>query len=219
MVNKTKPRILHNIPQEESWDIPEVPYRGKIITCRVYKNLTPAMNAEQLAKYYEKQKKDGNPYPTDSILTWNIFSKASDLDENSKTSELRNFFYKAVREFLKTSSIVNYNPFEEKDEAVHNYNTSDQYSLRENIAGPDGFITGIPDKKTLKSLLGKSNVNEINKTSQYLNETDMSIWRLIRKPTQKEKRVVRFYADGGRLGLYADWYLSNGVSCSSGIED
>ncbi len=202
-MTKTKESgIVYNAPNVRLWRdegnfiIPEVIYRGKTGTYRLFEQMTPAMNQEQLLKFYEQEKTKGNPHPTDAPLIWAICTSAYTLkNENPKTSEkLRNFLQTGFQEYSNTLTRIIYNP-SEKDKIVHNHGTSDEYSIDEHIVGRDCWIRNMSNKKVLESLLGTSNIKQIDEVSQWINKTNTYIWRPNLKTRTKEEKVARFYAE------------------------
>jgi hypothetical protein len=198
-----KQGIVYTQPSEGFWDVPGVLYRGKTGTYRLFEQMTSAMNQEQLAELYETEKQKGNPHPTDAPLILAIASVAhSSRDENPQDTErLRQFLRTSFRKYPNTLTRIAYEP-SGKDKIIHNYKTSDEYSIEESVVGPDGLMNEISNKKVLESLLGTSNVTQINAVSQWINGTDSYIWRLNSKPSKKDERVARFDAAGGRFGLF-----------------
>ena len=196
--------ISYTSPSEAFWTIPDVDYRGEMGIYRLFKKMTPAMKQEQLAELYEQEKQKGNPHPTDApLIWWGICTSAYTLkNQNPKEAErLRNFLQTGFQKYPNTLTRVIYNPSGE-DKIIHNYKTSDQYSLNGKVVGPDGWINEIPDENTLEKLLGTSNIEQINKVSQWINNTDTHIWRLNSKPKTKNKRVARFVTCVDRFDLF-----------------
>ncbi len=208
-MTKTKESgIIYNAPTVRPWRdeghfiIPEVIYRGKTGTYRLFEQMTPAMNQEQLAELYEQEKQKGNPYPTDRPLIEAIVTKAHEfIDQNPKEAKrLRSFLLTGSQKYPNTLTRIIYNP-SGKDKIVHNHGTSDEYFLDGKVVGPDGEINEIRDKIVLKKLLGTSNVKQINKVSQWINKTNTYFWRLRSKPEQKDERIVRLGADVDKFFL------------------
>lgn len=197
-------------PSELHWIIPGVKYRGETGTYAIFKQMTPSMTQDKLAELYEKTKPKELPHPTDASLIIAIACRAYNLrNEKPKEAEtFRDSFRTGLRRYPHTLTRGLYIPSEE-DHAIHNYNTSDQYSLDGKIVGPSNWIKDIPDKQVLNLLFETSSVSLINKMSQWINKTNSYLWRLNSKPTQKEERVVRFYAYSDRLSLYCDGYPLN----------
>jgi hypothetical protein len=198
MTKTPKPIVKHILPSEECFEISEVNYKGKIHTYKLYTKMTNPMNQYKLAEFYENEKQKGDPYPMDSILHFSIFDSAV----KSGDKDLMNLIQLGLRKYPNTLSRVIYNP-SGKDKVLHNYGTSDSYSLIGNISGPNGWIKGINDKKSLELLTGIKDVNKLNKISQDINGTLMSFWRVNSKPSEKIERVVGFSAGDGGLNLDA----------------
>jgi len=201
-----KSGIVYHAPTIRSWKsegyfiIPEVIYRGATGTYRLFEQMTLAMNQEKLAELYETEKQKGNPYPTDAPLISAICTGAYILkNKNPEISEkLKHFLRRSFRRYPNTLTRVIYNPLE-KNKIIHNYKTSDEYSLDGKVVGPDGWINEIPDKNVLEKLLGTSYIEQINRVSRWINETGMYIWRLTRK-----ERVAGFNAIDDRFVFDCD---------------
>lgn len=206
MTKKQTSGIIHVVPKVESWKVPGVVYRGKTGTYEVIREMIPSMTQdEQVAGY-------GIEIPSMSLV-WAIADRAYDLSlisENPETAEsLRNFLQVCLRRYLNTSTRLVYNPQGIGDEVIHNYNTSAQYALSGNFVGPDGWIQKLPNKKALELVLETSNVNKINKVSNWLNGADAFLWRVNSKPEKRDERVAGFDAYFVRLYFNCDWLPSH----------
>jgi len=204
----TEKTLLYTHPSGGFWTIPGVNYKRRIIgigTYRLFEQMTPAMNQEQLAEFYEKEKQKGNPYPTDASLLWTICTSAYTLKNTNpqEAEKLKVFLKNSFREYPNTLTRIIYNP-SGKDKIVYNYRTSGQYYLDAKVVGPDGGINEIPDKNILEKFLGTSNIKQINEVSQWINNTNMYIWRMNLNPETKDERVARFNALDGRFDLVCD---------------
>jgi len=187
MKKVVNPTSKYVSPSETYWEITGVKYKGNLHTYRLSDKMTEPMNQNKLAEFYEKEKQKGNPYPLDSILHFSIFDSA---------------VKSGLRKYPNTLSRVIYNPLS-KDNVIHNYGTSDVYSLNGDVIGEDGWITNINNKKSLELLTGIKDIKKLNKISQGVNQTQMGLWRVSSKPSEKIERVVRFDDYGGGLGLSA----------------
>jgi hypothetical protein len=196
--------IIHTARSAESWDVSGVSCIGETGTYRVVGEMVPAMTSDkQMEKY-------GIQIPS-SQLIWAIATRDYDLREEypEHAESLRKFLQVGFRAYPNTSTRSVYNPEDEIDEVIHNYKTQDQYSLRENIVGPDNWITNIPDKKVLESFLGTKDVNKINEVSQWINGTNMYIYRRNSEPSRKEGKVERVVW----LLAFSDWFA---LGCDRG---
>lgn len=200
-----KPRIIYTQSSGSFWVIPGVLYRGETGAYQLFDQMTPVMTQDKLAEVYETEKQKGNPFPTDMSLLWAISTRAYELRDQSpaEAEQLKVFLKKGFRSYPNTLTRVIYNS-SAKDKVIHNYNTSDQYSLEENVVGPDDWITNIADKKVLDSILGTNEINKINQVSQWINRTNSYLWRLNSKPQKKDERVAGFGAGSGRLGFFCN---------------
>ncbi len=198
--------IKYTEPSESFWDVPGVVYKGEIGIYRIFNKMNPLMNHGDLAEFSEKEKQKGNPHTMDSILHFAIPLAAYNLkDVSPKEAEsLRGFLQKGFRQWPNTLTRVIYNPLGE-DEVIHNYGTTDKYSLNGKVVGSDSWIKDMKDKRTLELFLGTSDVSEINNVFSWINKTPGYILRVNKKPKEKDEGVVRLGASGDGVGLDCDW--------------
>ena len=192
---KSTSKYIPPVVSEGFFKITGVKYRGENCTYELYDNLTNPMSPHKLAEFYETQKQKGNPYPMDSILTFSILESAV----NSGDDDLKNSLHKKLREnWINSLSRIIYNP-SGIDEIIHNFETSDVYSLKGKIVGPEDYIENLEDTNYLKLILGTENVKEINEISNGINKTPFYVWRFNSKPSEKQERMVVF-------GAFSDWF-------------
>ncbi|MDP2672489.1 MAG: hypothetical protein Q8O84_01615 [Nanoarchaeota archaeon] len=176
-----------------------------IHTYRLMENLSPSMTQNKLAEFYEEQKQKGNPLPLNSIQMIGLLEDTA----NSEDNELKNYVHRSLRNnWLNTLTGVIYNPAGQKDETIHNYGTSDAYSIIGDIVGNDNWIEKIDNPNALESLLKTNDIKKLNEISNKINKTPMYFWRVNSKPSKKTESAVRFYANDDRLRLDANWDLS-----------
>lgn len=191
----SRQNIIHSVSPEKFWDIPGVSYRGETGTYRIFEKMTSAMTQDKLAEMYETEKIKGNPYPVDSVLHFAICNQAYNLNLRNKdkgeAEQLRVAFQRGIQKFPNTLSRVVYSSLE-KAKIIHNYNTSDAYSIDAKVVGDMDFIKDVKGKNSLKHLLGKKRVREINNVFQWINNTPGYFWRLGSKPDETDERVIRF---------------------------
>ncbi len=198
---ETAQSTIKYTPRTEGlWEIPGVIYQGETGTYRLFEEMTPTLNQDQLAELYTKEKQKGNHHPTDMPLVWAIATRAYELRDEDQSKTLQQFLRSGLRTFPNTLTRIIYNSSGE-DRVIHNYGTSDEYSLQGDIVGSGGFVSELSDKTVLEKIIGTQDTQKINEISQYVNGTDTYLWRLNSKPKQKDERVARFDAIGGRLGL------------------
>ena len=201
-MTKRRSAIKYVAPSESFWEIPGVVYRGETGTYRLFEAMTQPMTQNELSELYEREKKAGNPHPADSILNFAIPLVAYNLRKKNpeEAEELRNFLQTSFRKYPNTLTRVIYSP-SGNDRIIHNYGTSEQYSVDKKVVGKSDWLVNIPDKRVLEALLGTKNVPQINRLFQWVNGTDAYIWRLDSKPKQEEERVAWFGAIVSRLSL------------------
>jgi len=209
MVNKTKRKIgnIYTPVSEGFWIVEGVKDKGKTANYRIFEKMALAMNPDDLINYSIKEKEKGNPYLGSAPLNMALFSRAEELSHKNieGIDSLRNFFRRGLEKFPYTLSRAVYNPQGEIDKAVHNYGTSDEYVLEENLVGKDGWIKDISDKEVLTAIFGTEDIKKINEVFQWINQTNAYLWRLNSKPSKRDERVVGFDASPGRLLLDCLW--------------
>jgi hypothetical protein len=171
---------------------------------RLMEKMTNSMTQDKLAEFYETEKKEGNPLPMNSVQHYELFNDAV----KSGNADLLNFIQKGLKKYTNTLTRVIYNPIGEQDETIHNYGTSDTYSVIGDIVGDDNWIKSINNKNALDSLLKTKDVKRINKISNAINNTPMYLWRFNSKPSEKTECVVGFNANVVGLGFIANRYSS-----------
>lgn len=198
MAEIIKPEVKRVLPNAGHFEID-----NGIHTYRLIDKLAPSMSQDKLAEFYEKAKKAGNPLPLNSIQMMELLEDTAMSGDN----ELKNYVYDCLRNnWLNTLSRVIYNPAGEKDATIHNYGTSDAYSIVRDIVGKDGWIENIDNPNALESILKTKDINKLNEISNLINSTSMYFWRInSKKPQEKVECVVRFFVSGGRLSLNAGW--------------
>ena len=198
MKTAKKSHLMYNQPSEGSWDIPEVLYRGERGTYRLFRKMTPAMTRDQLAGLYEKEKKKGNPHPTDMPLVWALATRALELRNEEESDQLKLFLKKGFRKSPNTLTIIVHNPSED-DVVIHNYGTQDDYSFTTQVTGNDTWISELTDSAILENILGTQDTQKINEVAQYINGTPAYLRRINTKQNQKVERVARFDAYRNRF--------------------
>ena len=192
---------------QDFWSVPGVEYRNGIYRINLAKQLLNNGNAktqEQWIEYYKQAKQRGEFYTGDMPLYHALFTalykQKDNLQKKSEIEEAREFIQKQMRKkWLTTLTRIAYQP-NGKDKVMHNYKTSEQYELEENIVGKDRFIES-GDRNTLKALLLTDNIQEINSIYQWLNQTKTYLLRLNSKPENVVERVARFDASSVRTRL------------------
>jgi len=173
---------------------------------RLMEKMTPIMTQDKLAELYNEEKPKGNPIPINSIQHIGLFNDAV----KSGNKDLMNYLQKGLREWPNTLTRGIYNPIGKEDEIIHNYGTSDAYSVIGDIIGDNNLIKDINNPNALESLLKTKDIKMLNKISNSINQTPMYFWRFNSKPSEKVEHVVGFYAGDDRLGLNANRDLCYG---------
>ncbi|MEK6917805.1 MAG: hypothetical protein AABW51_02550 [Nanoarchaeota archaeon] len=196
MVGKVRISYVLN---ENYFVVPGVSYKGETGTWNVFENLTGQVTQDELVEYSEKEKQKGNPYLMDLPLHFAVFLAAYKLRNGQDAKRLRAFLQNSLRRHLHTLTRIAYNP-DGIDEAMHNYGTSEQYSLKGTIIGPDQWIKDMEDKKTLEILLSTEDVVQINNVFKWISKKNGYICR-VNLPTKEDEEAVRLYAGDDRFYL------------------
>jgi hypothetical protein len=207
----TSEKIIYHKPSEASWDFSGVLYRGKTIILSLFGDMTTSLSQDELAKLREKEKSAGNPYPANAQEIWAIASQAYELREEcpNTAEQVRQVLQNGMQQYPNTLSRLVYDPDKELDQVIHNYGTSDAYTLEENIIGPARRVIAA-DNLVLEKVLGDSDYKHVQNVGRWINKTDFWIWRDNPKPKKRTERVARFVAGSGRAGLGCDGDLRCG---------
>ena len=182
----------------DSYKITDVPYRNKIYTVNLFKELEPSRTQEEHSKTNKV---------ADMPLYHAIFTTLFKNKDNPKVEEIRDFLETILKDnYLLTLSRINYQPKRKIDEVIHNYNQPTRYEIKENIVDPDEWVKNSTNSKPYKAILGTDNLQEINQVYKWLTRVEPHIWRVNSKPNQIDPRVVGFVA--GSDGLVLDCFRS-----------
>ena len=194
---------------ESHWTFQRTSLAGKTRKLHFFEQMTPPLNSEQLAEHYEKAKEKENPRPANFREVWETATLGYDLQATfpEQAESLRNTLQNGMRRYANTTTVVAYNPEGQKDELIHNYQTSDAYSVNGEFVGKDSLIQNVQPFSLLEAILGTRDIAEINNIAQWLNNTPAYLWRVNSKPQERDERVAGFGAFSGRLDLYCSWGL------------
>ena len=159
---------------------------------------------DQWAEYSRIAKQNNSFYTADFPLYNSLFTALFNRRNEKAAEEIRKFLNEQFeKNWLITLTRIKYMP-EGLDEIIHNYKTPDQYIIKENISGPDGYLK---DRETnaqpaLNAVLGSKKTDEIGEIYKWITGEEAYIWRLSNKPEEIEERVARFNASSVRAVLY-----------------
>ena len=192
---------------DDFWTINNVSYRNGVYQVDFSKSLIGSGNEKKQddwADYSEQARKRNGFYTGDMPLHHAIFASLYSQRDSPQSEEARKFIQKSMREyFMTTLTRILYQP-KGKDKIIHDYKTSDEHSLEENISGPDREIKN-SDSPALKALLGTDDIQKISEIYKWLNQTPTCLWR-IKKPSDVEERIAVFIADSIRVYLNCNRY-------------
>jgi len=191
------------VSASDFWTIPNVSYRGNVSAWDLSKQLLPSRTQQQHAEHRNSAQK-GEFVTADMPLYHAIFDALYEQRHALEFTETaRSFIQNAMRQrFPNTLTRIAYS-VRGKDIVIHNYGTKDSYPIKENIVGPNRFIK-YKDKRALTAILGTSDIDKINQVYNWLNGTDLFIYRLNEKPNELTEVVAGFVADPvfARLNCY-----------------
>jgi len=182
------------------WTIPDVSYRGRILTVDLLDGLLPAMTQEQASAH---AKANPNGFITrDLPMYFAIFraleQQRTQLDVSAPVAFLRKSMQ---HNWLQTLTAIDYTPRGKLDIVTHGVGTEKPYSQEADVVGPDGQITQ-EDRACLAALLGTGDVKTINRVSAYINNTPAYLLRVNANPSEVDRCVVRFRSCADWVYLY-----------------
>ena len=189
--------------REIFWDIPIVSYKEKFNEYRVFEETAYPMTNDQLSEFYDVEKPKGNPHPASSDLVYSILLGAYRLEDIEGKNSLRKFLKQELQRWPSTTSRVLYSPSGE-NEVVHNCGTSDEYRLKESkLVGPSCLIKDSYNS-VLKTVLGTDNIHEINEVFNWINSTNLSLWRRNSNHSERDERTICLEIDSKGAYLQLD---------------
>ena len=187
-------------PASDFWAVPNIHYRGDTLTADLSKKLLPA-RTQQHHTEHRKSAQEGEFVTADMPFYFAMFyALFEQKDAFEYSGQARNFIQRAIRQkFPITLTRIAYTP-RGKDVVTNNYGTKDSYQTRANIVGPDRFIEKA-NNGALTAILGTGDIARINQVFNWINGTDLSIYRLKDKPQDLKEAVARFvaYPDSARV--------------------
>ena len=180
-------------PASDFWTIGNIHYRGNILTADLSNKLLPVRTQQQHAAHRDSAVK-GEFVTADLpfyIAMFDALFKQKDFLEYAQ--QARDFIQETLRNrFPITLTRPSYST-RGKDIVTHNYGTKDSYQTKADIIGPDRVICRA-DRDTTNAVLGTNNIGRLHKVFNWLNGTDLSIYRFNEKPKELTDAVARFYA-------------------------
>ena len=200
-------KVLWHPSTVKSWKdsgyftISGVNHRGKVATYDVPIEMYVAMSFNDFVNKSVKDEEAELPHGASMSLMYAIM----DAGLRSGDTQFTDFIRDGLRRYPHTRTAVDYMPKDNPDRVVHNVGSKNQYHITEvNFAGKDSWIRDLKDASLLMALLEAENIEKINQVSQWVNGTDMFLYRLNSKPKQIDRRVAGFDADDDRLDLVCD---------------
>jgi len=131
--------------------------------------------------------------------TMRVFSALYELrGKGGEVETARQFIQNAMRtRYPSTSTRIVYMPSGQKDIIIHDFGRASMQETPKDFTDADMPLSQMPLEVCL-ALTGKT-PQETSEIISYLNgNTPSYVWRINRKPTQRDERVVWFFA-------YSDW--------------
>lgn len=200
------------VPVSDFWEVPNIHYRGNTLTADLSKKLLPARTQKQHAEHR-------NPTGENDFVTMDMpfyIAMFNSLFEQRNSlayaGQARDFIQETIRKkFPITLTRIGY-PQRGKDKVTHNYGTTDEYCVGANIVGPDRIIQK-EDREATNAVLGTRDICRLHKIFNWLNKTDLSIYRLNEKPQELTECVARLGANPGSARV--DCYRHLGIAIAS----
>lgn len=203
------------VPTQDFWTIPNIHYRGEIVPADLSKRLLPVRTQQQHAEHRNFASPEDfvtmdMPF---YIAMFDALFKQRDTLEYA--GDVRNFVQRSMRQsFPITLTRIAYSP-RGKDTVTHNYGTEDSYQVRANIVGEDRVIRRW-DREAIEAVTGTRDIKRLHQIFNYLNGTDLSVYRFNEKPQELTECVARLYAGADDAG--ASCYRHPGdVNASLGV--
>ena len=187
---------------QDFWRIGSVQYRNGIYVVDLAKSLLDNGNTrtqDDWAKHYESaigRNEFHTPnYPLLYGLVKALYNARDKPAQKNNVAETSSFLKdKSRAHWLMTLTRVRYQP-QGNDVVIHNYGTRDKYEEQVDFIGPDERIEGTAKPLACQRLLGTNDsVQNINNLFNWLNGTDIYIWRVNKKPKKVDERVAGFGA-------------------------
>jgi hypothetical protein len=184
------PKETRIVSASDFWKIPDIHYREEVLTADLSSKLLPVRTQQQHAEH-RNLAQEGEFVTADMPFYIAMFKALFEQkDALEYAGQARDFIRDTMRQrFPITLTRIAYSP-EDKDTVTHNYGTKDGYKVRANIVGHDGLIQR-GDKTALNAVLGTGDVKGLNKLFNWLNGTDLSIYRFNEKLKVETEAVAR----------------------------
>ncbi|MBU0958135.1 MAG: hypothetical protein KKF56_04990, partial [Nanoarchaeota archaeon] len=134
------PSRAHSWRNESRWTFQRIRLDGKTRKLHFFEKMTDSLNIQELARLYEQEKAKGNLRPANfrevletATLGYNLQATFPEQAEG-----LRKALQQGMKRYANTTTVVAYNPKGQKDEVIHNYQTSDPKIIQGDFVGCDG---------------------------------------------------------------------------------
>jgi len=185
------------------WRIEGVNYRGKIGNYDLSKQFLKGTQDQLIA--HTLNARQNNDFGIESIaFHQSLFTTLYNGRNNPQTEEIRKFIDDEMKpRWLLTSTRIRYNP-KGKDLVIHNYNMPDKEEIPINFVGGDEWVKDSKTPIIYQSLLGTSDLKQINEVYQWLNKVPAYLWRLNSKPENVVESVAGLDANSNGVILSCD---------------
>ena len=204
-----------------SYRITGIQYRNGIYTVNLFKELLPCQTQDQHAEHRKQVIADNTnepyslDYPLFNSTATSLFQNKDNSQYKDKIEEVRQFLkQQMLNKWLMTLTRIQYNPKNQEDKVIHNYNQQDSYKIElDSFIGPDGYITDqnvtnviIP----LQALLDtKQSLQEINSIYKWLTDRNGYIYRLNSEASRTTETVAGIYAVSDRVRFNCNRHIDN----------
>ena len=183
------------------WTIPDVQYRGKMLTVDLLDGLLPEMTQAKAGAYARANPDDFTA--RDLPMYFAVFRALEQQRIRPGASAPVAFLRKSMRNnWLQTLTAIDYAPKGE-DVVTHGVGTKKPRQQKINLVEHGGRITR-KDSACLEVLLGTGDVETVDRVFTFINAKPTYLWTLGHKPLKVDRHVAGFNADYGWSYLGGD---------------
>jgi len=205
----------------DSYRITGIQYRNGIYTVNLFKELLTYQTQDQHAEHRKQVIADNTnepyslDYPLFNSTATSLFQNKDNSQYKDKIEEVRQFLKQQMLDkWLMTLTRIQYNPENQKDKVIHNYNQQDSYKIElDSFMGPDGYITNSDTTNVIEPLQAllntKQSLQEINSIYKWLTDVNAYIWRLNSEASRTTETVVGINTDSDRAWFNCDRHIDN----------
>lgn len=193
------------VPVSDFWTISDIHYRGDTLIADLSKRLLPVRTQQQHAEH-RNSAQEGEFVTMDMPFYFAMFdSLFEQKDTLEYAGQARDFIQRAMRNKFPIALTRFAYASRGKDTVTHNYGTKDSYQVKANVVGEDRVI-GRGNREAIGAVTGIKDIKRLHQIINYINGTDLSIYRLNKKPQELTECVAWLDAGPVDAGVGCDWH-------------